>query len=233
MSLHVIYGLALPPIQNPDYAYALNHVQCAYQIPVVASRRVARIWKRGGLFWKSEKSANDLDPNFHCSWISFTRFVRIFRRNFSEIRRFFPPKIRRSPKKKKKKIFAEIETDFSAAEIRNSKVFSTQNQVVSKKKKKVLRRNCDWFFGQILGNSNVWGGAVFLWGGLFSIFHKKSASKALKTCDFAYFTSQWGGSSPPPPPLATLLVASKHCWRTFTNGCLQHCKAAKYTLHCF
>ena len=26
------------------------------------------------------------------------------------------------------------------------------------------------------------------------------ASKALKTCDFAYFTSQWGGSSPPPPP---------------------------------
>ena len=35
-------------------------------------------------------------------------------------------------------------------------------------------------------------------GGLFSIFHKKSASKALKTCDFAYFTSQWGGSSPPP-----------------------------------
>ena len=24
-----------PPIQNPDYAYALNHVQYAYQIPVV------------------------------------------------------------------------------------------------------------------------------------------------------------------------------------------------------
>ena len=23
-SLHVIYGLALPPIQNPGYAYALN-----------------------------------------------------------------------------------------------------------------------------------------------------------------------------------------------------------------
>ena len=26
-----------PPIQNPGYVYALNHVQCAYQIPVVAS----------------------------------------------------------------------------------------------------------------------------------------------------------------------------------------------------
>ena len=37
MSLHVIYGLALTPIQNPGYAYALNHVQYAYQIQFVAS----------------------------------------------------------------------------------------------------------------------------------------------------------------------------------------------------
>ena len=37
-------------------------------------------------------------------------------------------------------------------------------------------------------------------GGLFSIFHKKSASKAPKTCDFAYFTSQWGARAPPQPP---------------------------------
>ena len=36
--------------------------------------------------------------------------------------------------KKKKKVFAEIEADF-LAEIRNSNVFSAQNQVVSKKKK--------------------------------------------------------------------------------------------------
>ena len=43
-------------------------------------------------------------------------------------------------------------------------------------------------------------GGCFPMGGLFSIFHKKSASKALKTCDFAYFTSQWGGWSPPAPP---------------------------------
>ena len=52
----------------------------------------------------------------------------------SEIRTFLPPKIRWSPKKKKK-VFTEIESDFSA-EIGNSNVFSTQNQVVSKKKKK-------------------------------------------------------------------------------------------------
>ena len=42
-------------------------------------------------------------------------------------------------------------------------------------------------------------GTQFLMGGLFSIFHQKSALKAPKTCDFAYFTSQWGGSSPPRP----------------------------------
>ena len=35
---------------------------------------------------------------------------------------------------KKKKVFAKIQSDFSA-EIRNSKVFSAQNLVISKKKK--------------------------------------------------------------------------------------------------
>ena len=43
-------------------------------------------------------------------------------------------------------------------------------------------------------------GGCFRMGGLFSIFHIKSASKAQKTCDFAYFASQWGGLEPPPPP---------------------------------
>ena len=33
----MICGLALLPIQNPGYVYALNHVQYAYQIPVAAS----------------------------------------------------------------------------------------------------------------------------------------------------------------------------------------------------
>ena len=81
----------------------------------------------------------------------------------SEIQRFFPPKIRWSPKKK---VFAEIEADFSAQ----------------------------------IGHLNVWGGTVFQWGGLFSIFHKKSASKPPKWCDFAYFTSQWEGLELPAPP---------------------------------
>ena len=105
----------------------------------------------------------------------------------------------------KKKVFAEIESDFSA-EIRNSKVFPPKNRWYPKKKKKKKKvfAEVESDFSAKYGNSNVSGGAVFLWGGLFSIFHKKSASKALKTCDFEYFTSQWGGARAP-PPLATLL----------------------------
>ena len=77
-----------------------------------------------------------------------------------------------------------------------------------KKKKKGLRQNPGRFFFQFRKFKRLRGGS-FGMGGLFSIFHRKSASKAQKTCDFAYFTSQWGGSSPPRPPLATLLSVSK------------------------
>ena len=125
------------------------------------SRRVARIWKRGGLFWKSEKCANHLDSNFHWPWISFRPVVQNLRRNVlesSEIQRFFPPKIRWSPKKKKKKkkkkVFAKIQSDFSA-EIQNSKVFSAQNKVISKKKKKKVFAKIQSDFSAEIQNSNV------------------------------------------------------------------------------
>ena len=68
-----------------------------------------------------------------------------------------------------------------------------------KKKKKGLRQYSGRFFSQFRKFKRM-RGALFVWGGLFSIFHRKSASKAQKTCDFAYFTSQWGGLEPPPPP---------------------------------
>ena len=54
-------------------------------------------------------------------------------------------------------------------------------------------------------------------GGLFSIFHRKSASKAQKTCDFASFTSQWGGLEPPPPPPPGYATAQRQCKLTFTQ----------------
>ena len=107
---------------------------------------------------------------------------------------------------KKKKVFNKIETDFSA-KIGNSNVFSAQKQVIFKKKRSspklrlIFRPKSEiqtLFQAEsrhVLHNF----GTQFPLGGLFSIFHQKSASKAPKTCDFAYFTSQWGGSSPLPP----------------------------------
>ena len=61
--------------------------------------------------------------------------LRVVFRPKTELQTFFSPKIRWSPKKKKKKkVFTKVESDFSA-ENGNSNVFFAQNQVVSKKKK--------------------------------------------------------------------------------------------------
>ena len=165
--------------------------------------------KGWGLFWKSEKCANDLDSNFHWSWINFRRFVQNLRRNVSEsskIQSFFPPKIRWSPKKKKKNGLRQNSEWFFG---RNPKfkAFFPNIRWSPKKNKKVFTK-IEAAISSNFANSDVWGGLFSNGGGLFSIFHIKSASKAQKACDFAYFTSQWGGSSPPPPHLATLLLLS-------------------------
>ena len=94
---------------------------------------------------------------------SSPKFRVIFRPK-SEIQRFFPPKIRWSPKKKK--VFAKIQSDFSSN----------------------------------FANSDVWGGALFVWGGLFSIFHRKSASKAQKRAILHTSQANGGARAPPPPP---------------------------------
>ena len=82
--------------------------------------------------------------------------LRLIFRPKSEIQTFFSPKIRWSPKKKKKqKVFTKIETDFSAG-IGNSNVFFAQNQVVSKKKKKKkVFTKIETDFSAGIGNSNV------------------------------------------------------------------------------
>ena len=76
-----------------------------------------------------------------------------------------------------------------------------------KKKEKGFRQNSGRFFSQFRKFKRLRGGSFRMGGGLFSIFHRKSASKAQKSCDFAYFTSQWGGTrAPPPPPWL------RYCW---------------------
>ena len=152
--------------------------------------------------------------------------LKVIFRPTTKIQRFFPPKLRWSPKKKKKKVFTEIESNFSA-EIRNiyKGLFRPKLGGLQKKKKRsspklrVIFRpttKIQRFLHPKLGGlqkkkkkrSSPKLRVIFrpisqiqtFEGGLFSVFHKKSASKAQKTCDFAYFTSQWGGSSPPHPP---------------------------------
>ena len=68
--------------------------------------------------------------------------LRVIFRPKSEIQTFFRPQSGGLQKKKeqKKKVFTEIESDFSA-EIGNSNVFFPHNQVVSKKKKKKKKRS--------------------------------------------------------------------------------------------
>ena len=66
---------------------------------------------------------------------------------------FFRPKLG-DLQKKKKKVFAKIQSDFSA-EIQNSNVFSAQNQVISKKKKKKVFAKIQSDFSAEIQNSNV------------------------------------------------------------------------------
>ena len=137
------------------------------------------------------------------------------RRNFSEsseIQTFFQPKNRWSPKKKKKKVFTEIETDFST-KIGNLNVFSAPKQVVSKKKKIFTEIESD--FSAKIGNSNAFSYRIttstsqlqhpISFGGAVFNFSLKIGLKSTKNVRFCILHKPMGGSSPPAPPLATLL----------------------------
>ena len=167
-------------------------------------RRVARIWKRGGLFWKSEKCANDLNPNFHCSWISFTRFVWKLRRNFSEsseIQRFFPPKSGGLQKKKKRSSPKLRLIFWPKSEIQR---FFRPKSGGLQKKKVFVKIEAD-FLAQI-ENPNVWGG-LFSNGGAIFNFSQEIGLKTTKMVRFCILHKPMGGGSSPPAPLATLLFS--------------------------
>ena len=88
----------------------------------------------------------------------------------------------------KKKVFTEIESDFSA-KIGNSNAFSHR----------------------ITTSTSA---PNFLWGGCFQFFTKNWPKKQQNTSDFAYFTSQWGGLKPPPrlpPGYATVHRWASQC----------------------
>ena len=114
-------------------------------------RRVARIWKRGGGYFERVRKVQTTLTRIFIVLESVSHGLSENSDKISRKARKFEgskvfsaqSQVVSKEKKKKKKVFTDIETDF-LAEIQNSKVFSTQIQVVSKKnKKKGLRRNLD------------------------------------------------------------------------------------------
>ena len=143
--------------------------------------------KGGGGYLKSEKSANDLDPNFLAETDFSAKFgnPNVFSAHIQVI----------SKKKKKKKGLHRFQ-DWFFGQNRISRRFFRPNSGDLQKKKKVFTDFETDFLAKV-GNTRptsknrTFKGGLFSDGGLFSIFHHKLASKAPKTCDFAYFTSQW------------------------------------------
>ena len=114
---------------------------------------------------------------------------------------------------KKKKVFTEIETDFSA-KIGNSNIFSAPKQVVSKKKRSSSKlrlifqpiSEIQMLFltasRDLLHNF----GTQFPLGGCFQFFTKNRPQKHQKRAILHTSQANGGGLEPPPPPLATLLL---------------------------
>ena len=97
----------------------------------VSCRRVARIWKRGGFFKRVRKVQTTLTRIFIVLESKSHDLTTEFFGNLGNLIVFSAQKQVVS-KKKKKKVFTEIESDFSA-KIGNSNVFSAQEQAISKK----------------------------------------------------------------------------------------------------
>ena len=153
--------------------------------------------KGGGLFWKSEKCANDLDSNFHWSWISFRRFVWNLRRNVSEsseIQSFFSPKVGWSPqKKKKKKSSPKFRVIFwPKSEIQ--RFFLLKIRWSPKKKKKKVFAKIEAAISSNFANSDIWGGAIFHFSHQISL----KSTKSMRFCTL--HKPMGGGSSFPRPP---------------------------------
>ena len=115
------------------------------------------------------------------NWYGISRKARKFKR-------FFPPKS--GGLQKKKKVFTEFETDFSA-EIANSNIFSTQIQVVSlKKKKKKVFTEFETDFSAEIANSNVFSAQIQV------VFKKKKVFTEFETDCSAQIGNPnvWGGA---------------------------------------
>ena len=102
---------------------------------------------------------------------------------------------------KKRKVFTKIESDFSA-EIRNSKVFSAHNQVISKKKKKKKKRSSpiSRLIFRPISQIQSFEGELFSNGGTIFHFSQKIGLKSKKKHAILHTSQANGGFEPPRPP---------------------------------
>ena len=128
------------------------------------------------------------------------KFKNFFRQKLGDLQK--------KKKKKKKKVFAKIQSDFSA-EIQNSNVFFARNQVISKKKKKVFAKIQGDFSSKISQVQTFQEGLFSHGGGYFQFFTENRPQKHKKHAILHTSQANGGGLEPPPPlPLATLLSAN-------------------------
>ena len=105
-------------------------------------------------------------------------------------------------KKKKKKKGLRQNSEWVFGRNPNFKRFF---RVISKK---ILRQDDmgSWHFSSNFASSNVWRGALFVWGGAIFHFLQKIGLKSTKNMRFCILHKPMGGArAPPAPPLATLL----------------------------
>ena len=126
----------------------------------------------------------------------------------SEIQKFFLPKIRWSPKKKKKKGLRQNSEWFFGRNPKFKGFFCPKlGDLQKKKKKKGLHQNWGCYFVQFRKFRRLRGGCFPMGGAIFHFSHQIGL-KSTKTMRFCILHKLMGGSSPPPPrpPLATLLA---------------------------
>ena len=176
-------------------------------------RRVARIWKRG-VFWKSEKCANDLDSNLHWTWISFRRFVQKLRRNFSEsseIQSFFPPKISCSTKKK------SLPWNWEWFFGRNPKFKRFFRPILGGLQKKRSSPKLRLIFRPISQIQTFEWGLFSYGGGAIFNFSQKIGLKSTKNMRFCILHELMGGARAPSAPPGYATVYSLYYAETFNE----------------
>ena len=131
--------------------------------------------------------------------------LRVIFRPKSEIQTFFSPKFRWSPKKKKKKrkVFTKIETDFWKFKSEIQTFFSPKFRWSPKKKKKMSSPKLRLIFAGLVTFRSV--------GGMHPEMEPNCSKQRLIFWPKSLLLGWWGGMHPPipPPKSATALQVDK------------------------